>query len=112
MILYSFVVSPLIPSPLPTLILGLFGSISNVVLAASICEHDAHLGDPGAGTLARAKAVVCQVAESLACHGPPLHVGHLLYGFLKVFLVIVTAQRELLQHKHKQIRDTWNRAEV
>lgn len=100
------------PSPLPTLVLGLFGSISNVVLAASICEHDAHLGDPRPGTMARAKAVVCQVAESLACHGPPLHVGHLLYGFLQVFLVVVTAQRELLQQKKPQNKSVTHGTEL
>lgn len=86
-------------SPLPTLILGLFGSVSDVVLTASIGEHDAHLGDPRPGTLARAKAVVCEIAESMTCHGPPLHVGHLLYCVLQIFFVVVTAQRELLRQK-------------
>lgn len=81
------------------MILGLFGSVADVVLAASISEHDAHLGDPGPGTLARAKAVVYQMAEGQTCHGPPFHVGHLLYGVLQIFLVVVTAQRELLRQK-------------
>lgn len=95
----SCVTCPPIPSLPPTLVLGLLGSISDVVLAASVSEHDAHLGDPGPGAVPRAEAVVCQIAESLTCHGPPLHVGHLLHSILQVLLVVVTAQRELLQPK-------------
>lgn len=80
-----------------TVLLGLLGGVSNVVLAASVCKDDAHLGDSGPGTLTRAEAVVCQIAESLTCHGSPLHVGHLLHSILQVFLVVVAAQGELLQ---------------
>lgn len=79
------------------MLLGLLGSISDVVLTASISEDNAHLGDSRPGTLTGAEAVVYQMAESLACHGSPLHVGHLLHSVLQVFLVVVAAQGELLQ---------------
>lgn len=79
------------------MLLGLLGSISNVVLAASVGEDNAHLSDTGPGALTRTEAVVCQIAESLTCHGPPLHVGHPLHSVLQVFLVVKTAKGELLQ---------------
>lgn len=86
--------------PLPrTVLLSLLGSISNVVLAASVGEDNAHLGDPGPGALGLTEAIIYQIAESLTCHGPPLHVGHLLHSILQVFLVVVTAQGELLQRR-------------
>jgi len=78
-------------------LLGLLGGLSNVVLAASVSEDDAHLGDSRPGALTGAEAVVCQIAEGLACHGSPLHVGHLLHSLLQVLLVVVAAQGELLQ---------------
>lgn len=102
------------PSPPPTLILGLLGGISDVVLAASVGEHDAHLGDPGPGALAGPKTVVRQIAEGLTRHGPPLHVGHLLHSVLQVLLVVVATQRELLPKKKKKktrICESWNRAD-
>lgn len=95
--------------PLPlTMLLGLLGSISDVVLAASVSEDDAHLCDSRPGALTRTKAVVCQVAESLACHCPPLHVGHLLHRVLQIFLVVVTAQGELLQGGREMEIHPWN----
>lgn len=79
------------------MLLGLLRGISDVVLAASVGENDAHLGDSRPGALTGAEAVVCQIAESLACHGSPLHVGHLLHCVLQVFLVVEASQGELLQ---------------
>lgn len=90
-----------------TVLLCLLGSISNVVLAASISEDDANLGDPGSCTLARAEAVVCQVAESLTSHGSSLHVGHLLHSILQVFLVVKAAQRKLLQDREERFCLLW-----
>lgn len=86
-----------------THLLGLLGSISNVVLAASICENDANLSDARPGARTNTEALVCQIAEGLAGHGSPLHVGHFLHSILQVLLVVVAAQGELLQSEDGNI---------